>query len=124
MLRQPKIFKSKPHVAHRHAVKQEEKIAESIGAKQVKGSGCGDERGDSRIRKVVRVENKCTTHKKSFSITRKMAQKIEDAALPCGEMPIIEFEFINERGIVEHSLVVVPAYVLKSIVEHYESGAL
>ena len=45
----------------------------------------------------MRIEAK-TTKNKSFSVTRDMIRKIEDAALTNNEIPVMVIEFINEQG--------------------------
>ena len=111
----PKRLRGVKTVSHNHAPKQEKRIAKDLSANVVKGSGCGDEKGDVRARGVVRIECKSTTNK-SFSITRKILEKIEDAALLSGEVPIIEVEFLEPDGRVAHSVVVMPKYVLEMVV--------
>lgn len=119
-LRIPKSKQQKPHIAQRHAATQEKRVAASLGAKPTKGSGCGDERGDSRRKGIIRVENKCTTSQKGFRVTVEIIEKIENAALQSGEVPAIEVEFIDkETGAILHEWAIVPVYVLKDIVERY-----
>jgi len=100
--------------SHVRAPKQEKESASRFGGHTVKGSGSGQEKGDVRVTGICRIECK-TTLKKSFSVTRDMVQKIEDAALMTGEVPAIQIEFLDDRGTPEHSLVVVPTYVLDQI---------
>jgi hypothetical protein len=85
-----------------------------LGGKPVKGSGCGFEKGDVRVKGIMRVENKCTQNK-SFSLKREMLDKIEQAALNSGEVPAMEIEFIDDRGNSLHKVAVVPVWVLDMI---------
>lgn len=100
--------------AHERSPQQEEEAAQRIGGKVVKGSGSGPERGDVRLKGVLRLEVKCTSHK-SFSVTREMVRKIEDAALASSEMPAIEIEFLTKDGEVESRLLVLPSYALDKL---------
>jgi hypothetical protein len=85
------------------------------GGQTVPGSGSGHEKGDvKRFHGIFRVEAK-TTKNKSFSVTREMVKKIEEAALPNGEFPVIIIEFINEQGKPEMEVAVLPTYVLEGL---------
>lgn len=103
--------------SHKHAPKMEKAIAARLGGLRVKGSGSGAEKGDVRIKGVLRIEAKCTT-RKSFTVTRDMIDKIEMAALASGELPAIEIEFINEKGQPTHRVAVVSTYILEMICEY------
>lgn len=63
---------------------------------------------------LFRVEAK-TTQRKSFSVTREMIQKVEEAALSNQELPAIIIEFIDEVGKPQMEVAVVPTYVLEEI---------
>jgi hypothetical protein len=110
----PKRLAGKPHKAHQRAPKQEKELAKRIGGKTVRGSGCGSEKGDVRIKGVARLEAKTTSHA-SFSITRDMVRKIETAAMSCGEVPAIVVEFLSKDGKPMHEVAVVPTWVLNSL---------
>lgn len=104
-------------VAHRRSPKQEREMAKKLGGKVVVGSGSGKwEKGDVRIKDVLRLEAKTTT-KQSFTITRDMIRKIMDAALSSskGEVPCMEIEFLSPTGKPEISVALVPSYVLLQI---------
>lgn len=111
MLRTPKRSKGVKTPSHNRAPKQEKSLAGRLGGNTVKGSGCGFEKGDVRIKGVARIEAKCTKNK-SFSVTREMVEKIENAALNSGELPAMVIEFLDEHGNPTHELAVVPTYVL------------
>lgn len=101
--------------AYRRSKKQEKELAKRGGGRLVSRSGAGPEKGDiKKYNKIFRVEAK-TTAKKSFSVTRDMLRKLEDAALPHNELPAIFVEFIDEQGNVELELAVVPTYVLDEV---------
>lgn len=104
------------YVAQRRSPKQEAERAASLGGKVTSGSGNKDEKGDVRVSKIVRLELKTTT-KKSFSVTLDMINKIEAAALSCGEVPVLEVEFINEAGKKLQTVAIIPSYVLDHIVD-------
>ena len=100
--------------SHARSKKQESEGAERLRGRKTKGSGNGDEKGDVRVHKIVRLEQK-TTKRKSFSVTREMVEKIETAALAAGEVPAIEVEFCDERGKKQEAVAVVPLWVLEAI---------
>jgi Holliday junction resolvase len=99
--------------SHVRSKSQEPEIAKRLGGRTVKGSGSGDEKGDVRVDKIVRIEAK-TTKNKSFSVTRDMVAKIENAALGAGELPAIIIEF-NDDGKKVAELAVVPLWALETI---------
>jgi hypothetical protein len=115
-VRQPKAQRLRSD-AHRRAPKQEAEAASRLSAATVRGSGSGWEKGDVRLRGILRLECK-TTLAKSFPITREMVAKIEAAALPTGEVPAIEIEFIDPGGKVAARVCVVPSYVLQALCPH------
>lgn len=100
-------------VSHRRSKLQEREIAERVQGKITPGSGNQREKGDVRVKGILRIECK-TTQCKSFSITRDMISKIEDAALPHGEIPAIVVEFIDADGNPLKEVAVVPTYVLEA----------
>lgn len=98
--------------SHRRAKKQERELAKRGGGKLTPGSGAFDQKGDvKKYNGVYRIEAKTTKHK-SFSVTREMVRKIEEAALPNGELPAILIEFIDEQGTPQMEVAVVPTYIL------------
>lgn len=113
-MRTPKRLQGVKKAAHSYAPKQEKKLAEKLGGKVVKGSGCGFDKGDVRIKGVVRIECK-STERNSFSVTDKIIRKIEDAATSAGELPFIQIDFITPQGKIKNSVVVCPLWVLNSI---------
>lgn len=100
--------------SYRRSRKQEKEIAGKLGAKRTIASGSKDEKGDVRLRGVMRIEAK-TTKNKSFSVTLEMVRQIEDAALGADELPIIAIEFNDGRGNKIKEVAVVPMYVLDLI---------
>lgn len=111
-----KTEKKKISPSHKRAIQQEREAAKLLGARQTLASGAKGEKGDIRKRKLLRLECK-TTKNASFSITRKMLEAIEDAALASGEMPAILVEFNDGNGRKLHEVAVVPSYVLQDICE-------
>jgi Holliday junction resolvase len=104
--------KTRGTFSHRRAPKQERQLAERIGGRITVASGAKQfEKGDVRKTRVVRIEAK-TTKNKSFSVTTEIIQKIEDAALAAGEMPVIVIELNNMDPRKRVSVAVVPLYVL------------
>jgi hypothetical protein len=104
--------KSKGYI---RAPKMERELAKASGGRLVPRSGAGPKKGDvEKAFGVFRVEAKTTT-KKSFSVTKQMYYKLEESSTPHGEIPAIVIEFINELGLHEMSLAIVPAYALEAI---------
>ena len=99
-------------ISHRRSKVQEHELALRHNGKVTPGSGNQKVKGDIRIENVMRIEAKTTTAK-SFRVTQEMIQKIEDAALPCGEIPAIIIEFIDADGNPLKEVAVVPTYVLE-----------
>jgi Holliday junction resolvase len=105
----------KQSLAHRRAPKQERELAKRSGGRLTPGSGSKTQKGDVRnAYGVFRIEAK-TTMKKSFSVTREMVRKIEDASLPNGEVPAIVIEFLNDEGEPVMEVAVVPTYLLENL---------
>ncbi|MCK5307075.1 MAG: hypothetical protein KAJ73_00555 [Zetaproteobacteria bacterium] len=104
--------------SHRRAPNQEKDWAKRSGGKLVPGSGCSYQKGDVKgAFGHFRIECK-TTKKKSFSVTRDMIKKVEEAGLPSGEAPVLIIEFLDEQGNPEMEIAVLPTYVLEGIAEH------
>jgi len=104
-----------PSNAHRRAPKQEKECAKRIGGTITPRSGAGDVKGDVRIKGYARIECK-TTLQKSFSITRELVRKIEEAALASqGELPAFCIEFLNPDGERDCEIAVVPVFVLEML---------
>lgn len=97
--------------AHTRSRFQEKEKAQRLGAIVVHRSGAGDTKGDVRVKKIARIECK-TTLNNSFSVTREMVSKIENAALSSGEVPALVVEFLNPGGKVWNSVVILPAYAI------------
>jgi len=114
MLAVPKSLAGVKKAAHVRSSKQETELASRLGGKRVKGSGCGFDKGDVRIRGLALIEAK-TTERKSYTLTREVARKIEDAATSGGEVPMIAIEFIDSKGKPEHRLVVMPMWALEML---------
>ncbi len=106
--------KDRGNPSYRRSRKQEKELAGSIGGRKTAASGSKDEKGDVRLKRVVRIEAKTTKHK-SFSVTLDMIRQIEDAALAADEMPVIAIEFNNGAGKKVKEVAVVPMYVLDLI---------
>lgn len=115
-----KLPKSKqgPRGSHGRSKVQERELAKRAGGRQVRGSGCGREKGDVRVSKFVRIEAKTTQHD-SFRVTREMLSKIEDAALPCGEIPILVVEMNGEP---RQECAVIPAWALDLLLSKIQNS--
>lgn len=100
--------------SYRRSRRQEKEIATKLGGRRTAASGSKDEKGDVRLKGVLRIEAK-TTKNKSFSVTLDMISQIEEAALASDEMPVIAIEFNDGRGKKIKEVAVVPMYVLDLI---------
>ena len=100
--------------AHHRSRRQEGEVAKRIGGRKTPASGALSEKGDVRLKGVVRIECKTTSHK-SFSVTQEMLEKIEYAALSAGELPALVIEFLNAKGNPTSAVAVVPLWVLDTI---------
>lgn len=109
--------------AHKRAPIQEAEWAKRGGGVKTPGSGNKSIKGDvQKFRGIVRLECK-TTSRNSFSVSRKMVRKLEESALPHGEIPAIVVEFLHENGQPAHELAVVPTYVLDLLGEQNETDS-
>ena len=91
--------------------KQEKEMSLRLRAQLTPRSGAGALKGDLRKKGICRIEAK-TTKNKSFSVTLDMIRKIEEAALPYGEMPVIVIEFNDGNGHKIADIAVIPTYAL------------
>lgn len=115
MLATPKRLAGVKKAAHGRSAKQEAELAGRLGGKRVKGSGCGFDKGDVRVKGVALIEAK-TTEKKSYALSREVVRKIEDAATSSGEIPALVIEFIDSKGKPEHRLAIMPMWALEMLV--------
>ena len=106
--------KDRGNPSYRRSRKQEKELAGRLGGSRTVASGSKDEKGDVRLKRIVRLEAK-TTKNKSFSVTLDMIRQIEDAALASDEMPSIVSEFNDGKGKKLKEVAVVPIYVLDLI---------
>lgn len=116
-MRTPKRLLGVKKAAHGRSPKQEKELAGRLGGKIVKGSGCGFDKGDVRVKNKILLEAKCT-EKNSFSVTREMVRKIEDAACGCsgGEVPVMEIEFMAIPGQGKQKVVLMPEWALDMLI--------
>lgn len=101
----PKRMQQSP--SHERARHQEAEAAARIGGRTTKGSGSGNEKGDARAYKLVRVECKTTKHK-SFRVTTDIIRKLEEAVAGADEIPVLEVELE-----LKHRVYVVPAWAME-----------
>jgi len=111
MSRERLIRDANKNAAYRRSPGQERDIARRGGI-PTPGSGSGPtHKADVRkYRGAFRVEAKSTGHK-SFSIKLSDWKKIEDAAYPNREEPMMIIEFVDEAGRPIKELAVVPAWI-------------
>jgi hypothetical protein len=105
----------KGNSSYRRSRKQEKELATRLGGKKTLASGSKSEKGDVRVRGVLRIEAKTTKHK-SFSVTLEMIRQIEEAALGSNELPCIVIEFNDGAGKKVKEVAVVPTYILDELV--------
>jgi hypothetical protein len=105
------------YIAQQRSPELEKEAAKKFGGYLTTGSGNKGIKGDVRVRGILRLEHKCT-EKKSFSITREMAEKIEQAGLANDEIPALQIEFLGPTGRVLNKLAVIPLDVLEMLVSH------
>jgi hypothetical protein len=79
--------------AYWHSRKQEKRTAKGLGGRRVSGSGNGVRKGDVQVPALARIECK-TTSNISFSVTRRMIEKLENAGIANDEVPVIQIEFL------------------------------
>ncbi len=103
--------------SHRRAKKQEKELSVRMSARTTSASGSRDEKGDVRLKGVVRIEAK-TTKNKSFSVTTDMIDKIECAATQSGEMPVLIIEFNDGFGRKLKECAVLPMYALQTLIDN------
>ena len=113
MLRKPKSLKGKNSPAHVRSPQQEQELADRVGGRTTPGSGCGREKGDVRVKASARIEAK-TTSNKSFSLTKKLAETLEQEAMTCDEVPFFEIEFLEDGKPVQ-GLCVFPKWALDQL---------
>lgn len=102
--------------SHMRSKKQEKELSLRLKARLTPASGAKAMKGDIRKKGIVRIEAK-TTKNKSFSVTLDMIRKIEEAALPYDEMPVIIVEFNDGNGHKLAEVAVVPMYALDILSE-------
>lgn len=100
--------------SHRRSKKQEASLAKTLGGTRTPASGSGVVKGDVRVKGFVRIEAK-TTKAASFSVTRKMIDTIETAAVGAAEMPVMVIEFHDGFGKSLQSVAILPMWALETL---------
>lgn len=98
--------------SHARARVQEAATAKRIGGRQTRASGAKNEKGDVRLKGFVRIENK-TTKAASYGVSMETVQKLEDAVVGAGEVPILQVEL--QLG--AKKFVVMPDWALELVME-------
>lgn len=101
----------------RRAPKQERELAAKIGGKTTAASGSQSEKGDVRLKGVVRIEAKCT-RRRSYGLSLDTFEKIENAATLCSqnEIPAMHIEFLSPEGQTLKALAVIRADDLEDLI--------
>lgn len=88
---------------------QEKGITNRFKGRLVTGSGNKIDKGDIKKAEtrfgLARIEAK-TTIRKSFSVTREILKKVEEAAILNNEIPVLIVEFLDTNGKPEGSLAI------------------
>lgn len=92
----PKRLKKDKRLARAPAFEAD--TTERVSGILVHRSGAGSVKGDVRLKGVARIECKQTA-RRSFSVNEAMIDKIEDAAVPANEIPIIRVQLGNGRSV-------------------------
>lgn len=101
--------------SHERSPKQEKQLASRFKGTTTRGSGCGNEKGDVRIRGIARIEAK-TTKNQSFSVTRGLISKLESATIGHGELPAFVIEFNDGNGNAVSEVAVIPTWALELLI--------
>ena len=107
------------HPSQKRAKKQEKEAAKYLKGVVTPASGSGVIKGDVRVRRIARVECK-TTKNKSFPVTLHLMAKIEDAAIPSGEAPVLLVEFNDGFGRKLGEVAIIPSYLLREFCDVQE----
>lgn len=107
--------KGRQKSAYRRAPKQEKETVRRLGARAIPASGSRYRKADAEIPNVVRIECKAT-EANSFRVTRDMMQKVEDAGLLEGQVPVIQIEFVDNVSNVLESFYVVPKLHMEHLI--------
>ncbi|QXN71135.1 holliday junction resolvase [Rhodobacter phage RcDurkin] len=101
--------------AYRASRGLEKKLAIRVGGKVTPGSGNKTTKGDVRKTGIARLEHKATCHA-SFRVTREMIDKIEGAAVGCGEIPAIVVELLDAEGKPSLAIACIPLSALEELI--------
>jgi hypothetical protein len=74
--------------AYLRSQEQEESLASDFGGRTTIASGSKHEKGDFRVKKLIRGEAK-NTGRSNFVVTRKMIESLELESFGHGEVPVI-----------------------------------
>lgn len=97
-----------PKLMKRKTMKQEERVAASMGGHRQKGSGALPWRkGDGCVKGKYRIENKMRFGALSYTLKREELNKIRSECDP-GETPLFQVDFADRGGHVEDSWILVP----------------
>lgn len=113
--REGKPRKSRLSPSHLRAKQQEKETAKLLRGALTPASGALEVKGDVRVKRIARIECK-TTKNKSFPLTMELIRKIEDAAIPSDEVPVLLVEF-NQNGKKMGEVAIIPSYLLLEFCE-------
>lgn len=101
--------------AYKRSARQEKEVAQRL-VRVVRGSGRLIEKGDVRVKGLVRVECKTTTAK-SYRILLDDLKKLALYAGGAGEIPVFLIEFIDQHGKKNGEVAVVEFHHLQEIID-------
>lgn len=119
-LRLPKRLQGLDNTHDRSKV-QEAGLAKKLGGRTTIGSGNKDEKGDVRLKGLIRVECK-NTQEQGFRVTAEMLAKLSATAVGAGELPVMQIDLGVKDGVAMQSFYVLPMSfesVLMSMAEQY-----
>jgi len=79
----------------RQSRRQERAVARQLGGGRVPGSGSGDEKGDGRVLRTYRIENKGTANDQ-YRLTSNEWDKLWIAAVAANEKPIFHIRLLRD----------------------------
>jgi hypothetical protein len=98
---------------------QEKQVAKDLSGRITPGSGCGNLKGDVRVRGSYRIECK-NTQKNSYSLKRSEIEKIEDQAVTYSETGIMIIRFNkNEEHNTDKQVVILDYEEFKRLINEH-----
>jgi hypothetical protein len=103
-----------PPAYNRSKFQEKETKERLIGGRAIPASGAKFRKADVEVIDLARIECKATGAK-SFSVTREMIRKVEEAGMLSNQIPYIEIEFVNLKGQATDSACVLTRHALTAL---------